>query len=404
MQHQDGSLSLSKYQVILSGICALIITVGLARFSYTPLLPIMNKEAGLSLLAGGWLATFNYTGYILGALIAASLSELSVKYRLYKLCLIVSVASTAAMGMTTDLILWSVLRFISGLTSVAGMLFASGLIMNWLIRKGMKQELGLHFAGLGLGIAVSGVAVILMADYLDWAQQWYWMATIALLFFAPAWLWMPQPATVHRHPVIAAKKADRPSPSWMKILILFYFCTGFGYAIGATFIVAILGKFEYFSQAGSLVWILVGAAAMPASFLWDKIARASSTVTALIVANVLETVAILIPRFTDDTSLNVIGAVLFGSTFVGIVSLTLALAGRSFPENPAKAMAKLTISNGVAQIIAPAAGGYLATRYGSYSDSLVATGVIMTLGTLLLFMLPSSECDARVQRLEPVAE
>lgn len=404
MQHPDESLLLRKYQVIFSGICALIITVGLARFSYTPLLPIMNKEAGLSLLAGGWLATFNYTGYIIGALIAASLSDLGLKYRLYKVCLVVSVVSTAAMGVTADILLWSVLRFISGLTSVAGMLFASGLIMNWLIRKGMQQELGLHFAGLGLGIAISGAAVILMADYLDWAEQWYWMATIALLFFTPAWLWMPRPAKVQRQAVSAKGLASNTSPGWMKVLILFYFCTGFGYAIGATFIVAILGKFEFFAQIGSVVWIIVGAAAMPASFLWDKIARASSTVTALVLANVLETVAIMIPRFTDDTVLNVIGAVLFGSTFVGIVSLTLALAGRSFPDNPAKAMAKLTISNGVAQIIAPAAGGYLAARYGSYSDSLMITGIIMTAGTLLLFMLPSSECDARTQTLDPVAQ
>lgn len=396
MQSPDDSLSLRKYQVVLSGICALIITVGLARFAYTPLLPIMNKEAGLSLMAGGWLATFNYIGYIVGALVAANLSDLTLKYKIYKVCLIVSIASTAAMGTTTDLTVWSLLRFISGATSVAGMLIASGLIMNWLMRKGMQQELGLHFTGLGLGIVVSGAAIILMADYFNWAEQWYWMATIALLFFPAAWLWMPQPAKALQH-LKAAATSDKTSPSWMKILIAFYFCTGFGYAIGATFIVAILGKFEFFAQIGSVVWIIVGAAAIPSSFIWDKIARSSSTITALVVANVLETLAIVVPRFTDDTLVNVIGAILFGSTFVGIVSLTLALVGRSFPANPAKAMAKLTISYGIAQIIAPAAAGYLATRYGSYSDSLLITGAALTVGTCLLFVMRSRQREAIVQ-------
>ena len=390
MQTADDALSLSKPQVVIAGICALIITVGLARFAYTPLLPIMNKEAGLSLLAGGWLATFNYIGYIVGALVAANMSDLSMKYRFYKVCLIVSIASTAAMGMTCDLYLWAILRFVSGVASVAGMLIASGLIMNWLLRKGLSQELGLHFTGLGLGIVVSGVAIILMSDYFAWDQQWYWMATIALLFFPMAWMWMPQPVKLARKATTAPVSSNTVSTSWMKVLIAFYFCTGFGYAIGATFIVAILGKFEFFAQIGSVVWIIVGAAAIPSSFLWDKVARSTSTVTALIVANILETLAIIVPWFTDSTSINVVGALLFGSTFVGIVSLTLALVGRSFQDNPAKAMAKLTISYGVAQIIAPAAAGYLAARYGGYSDSLLITGAALSLGTLLLFILRSA--------------
>ncbi|RFQ06021.1 YbfB/YjiJ family MFS transporter [Pseudomonas putida] len=390
MSHSDESLSLEKYQVVLSGVCALIITVGLARFAYTPMLPIMNKEAGLSLLAGGWLATFNYIGYIMGALVAANLSDLRVKYNAYKICLVVSIVSTAAMGATTDLVIWSVLRAVSGITSVAGMLLSSGLVMNWLLRKGLRQELGLHFTGIGVGIVVSGVAIIAMADYFNWAQQWYWLATLGLAFFPPAYLWMPEPLK-SRPSAEGQAKVIKSSSAWMKILIAFYFFTGFGYAIGATFIVAILSKFDFFAGMGSLVWIIVGCAAIPASFLWDKVAKSTSTIFALILANLLETVAIIIPRFTDDAVINIVGAALFGSTFVGIVSLTLALVGRKYPDNPAKAMAKLTISYGVAQIVAPAAAGYMAATYGGYSDCLVLTGIALSIGTFLLFLLRATK-------------
>ncbi|WP_374239936.1 YbfB/YjiJ family MFS transporter [Zoogloea sp.] len=65
----------ARWRVILAGIGALILTVGLARFAYTPLLPVMQAEAGLTALAGGWLATFNYAGYISGALLAATISD-----------------------------------------------------------------------------------------------------------------------------------------------------------------------------------------------------------------------------------------------------------------------------------------------------------------------------------------
>ena len=87
-----------RHRVIFAGICALILTVGLARFAYTPMLPIMRDQAGLSHLAGGWLATINYAGYMSGALLAASISDLGRKFVLYRIGLVIGVLSTAAMA------------------------------------------------------------------------------------------------------------------------------------------------------------------------------------------------------------------------------------------------------------------------------------------------------------------
>ena len=47
----------------------------------------------------------------------------------------------------------------------AGLLLASGLVLNWLIRQRHKPVLGLHFTWLGLGVAVSGLAVAAMAGH-----------------------------------------------------------------------------------------------------------------------------------------------------------------------------------------------------------------------------------------------
>ena len=176
-------MKLERWQVIAAGICSLILTVGLARFSYTPLLPIMREQAGLSAFDGGWLATVNYIGYISGALLASTLSNLDYKYLLYRFGLIVAVISTIGMGLTTDVNLWVFLRFISGVSSTAGMLIASGLIMNWLARQNLKTELGLHFAGAGMGLVLSGLAVMAMVDHLAWDQQWWVLGVVLCLFF-----------------------------------------------------------------------------------------------------------------------------------------------------------------------------------------------------------------------------
>ncbi|WP_449371398.1 YbfB/YjiJ family MFS transporter [Thiomonas sp.] len=375
-----------RLRVLFAGICALILTVGLARFAYTPMLPIMHREAGLTDLAAGWLATFNYAGYITGALLAAAVGSLRQKFVMYRIGLVLAVVTTAALGLTDNVATWAVLRFLSGLSSTAGLLLASGLALNWLIRHGHRPELGLHFTGLGLGIVVSGLAVGAMMNQLNWAQQWMGLGLLGLVFFVPAWFWLPAPAKPAALGAGAARThaAAPPSRRWMALLIAVYFCAGFGYVISATFIVAILVKLPLLASLGGWVWVIVGLAAAPSSFVWDRLARRLGDIQALLLAFGLQTASIVLPAMTADVSLNLLGAVLYGGTFVGIVSLTLTLIGRSFPDNPAKAMAGLTLSYGVAQIVAPAMAGAMAAHTGSYRGALFITAAVMLAGMGLL--------------------
>lgn len=372
----------SRWRVILAGIAALVLSVGLARFAYTPMLPIMRADAGLSAMAGGWLATVNYGGYMLGALIAASVGNLSHKYHLYRLWLVAAVLTTGAMGLTHDPVIWAVLRFVAGLSSTAGLLLASGLVLNWLLRHGFRPQLGLHFTGLGLGVAISGLAVEAMSRGVSWDQQWLLLGGLGLLFFLPAWLWMPAPASVHQQTLLTAPR--HPGQRWMLWLIAAYFCAGFGYVISATFIVAIVEKLPVLAGQGTWVWVIVGLAALPSSFLWDAAAHRWGHVRALLLAYATQIVSILLPALNDGAVLNILSAVLYGGTFVGIVSLTLALIGRYFPLNPAKAMARLTLSYGVAQVLAPAIAGYIARESGSYRGSLLIAAAAMMVGMACL--------------------
>ncbi|MGT2454000.1 YbfB/YjiJ family MFS transporter [Cupriavidus basilensis] len=387
----SGPSQRDRYQVIFAGVCALILTVGLARFAYTPMLPIMRSQAGLSYLAGGWLATINYAGYMAGALLAASISDLRRKFMLFRIGLVIAVLSTAAMGMTEDVYLWAMLRFVSGVSSTAGLLLASGLVLNWLMRQGCRAELGLHFTGVGLGIAVSGLAVAGM-ESLAWNQQWIRLGVLGIAFFLPAWCWLPAPAglqsSASKTPIMAIKA---PPQRWMGLLIAAYFCAGFGYVISATFIVAIVENLPLLTGKGSWVWVIVGIAATPASFVWDRTARAIGQIPALLLAYGLQTVSTILPVLTDSSTFNLVSAILFGGTFVGIVSLTLTLIGRCFPANPAKAMARLTLSYGVAQILAPAMAGYIAATSGSYKGALIVAAGVMIAGMHLLVALQNFE-------------
>lgn len=367
-----------------------MLTVGLARFSYTPMLPLMLDQTGLDKLNGGWLATLNYMGYMSGALLASFLPRLSQKYIMYRTGLLVAAISTPAMGMTEHVPMWLFLRYVSGVSSTAGLLLASGLIMNWLANSGRKTELGLHFTGMGLGIALTGLMVLGLDSWTDWAGQWYAMGIVGLLCFVPAWFWMPEPASpVTQAATAGANVHAAPSQRWMFLMIAAYLCAGFGYVISATFIVAIVEEFPQLAGQGSLVWVLVGLAAIPSTFIWDRLAARFGGFEALMLAYGLQIVSILLPALNNQFWAGLASALLYGGTFVGIVSLTLSIAGRRFPGNPAKAMARMTLSYGVAQIAAPAVAGLLANASGSYRGSLYMAAAFMVLGIGLLQALRS---------------
>ena len=109
---------------------------------------------------------------------------------------------------------------------------------------------------------------------------------------------------------------------------------------------------------------------------------------ALLLAFGLQTLSVVLPAMSGSLAAAMAGAVGYGATFIGIVSLTLAFVGRRSPHNPGKAMARLTLSYGVAQMLAPVVAGYMAQATGSFRGALWLTAAVMAAGMALLATLP----------------
>jgi len=388
-----------RYKVLSAGVSSLVLALGVARFAYTPLLPLMQQQAGLGVAEAGWLAAINYAGYLSGALAASLIGDLVLKDRLYRLGMVVAVLTTAMMGMTTNPTVWAVSRYFAGLSSAAGLLLGTGLILNWLIRRDHRSELGIHFSGIGLGIAGSAAAVALMNRWqLDWHEQWYALTAAGCVLLLPALGWLPAPdrSTVTQSGQVMQDAP--PSPLFQRLFMAAYFCAGFGYMVSATFIVAIVDHLPDLGGQGTLVFLFIGLGAAPACIVWDLVARRTGELNALILAAVLQIAGILLPVLGNGLFLALCGAVLFGATTVGLVSLVLTMAGRYYPTRPAKMMGKMTLSYGIAQIIAPAVTGSLAMRLGDYRAGLYLAAAVMVVGALLLGLLRVVDVRTRVGR------
>jgi len=394
---------LQRYKVLAAGIFSMIVTLGIARFSYTPLLPLMQSQTVLSESGGGWLAAANYAGYMCGAILVAFINNLTLKGILYRVYLILAVLTTLAMAWTENVMIWSILRFFSGLSSSGGMLIASGIILNWLMKNGHRGELGIHFAGMGLGIILASALVELMLHYLfTWQEQWTWFAVVALILSIPAWLWIPNTKEAKNAINPRQVKDNPPSRTFLWIMLAAYFCAGYGYVISATFMVDIIESQASLKGQGPMVFMLVGLAALPAAIIWDRIAHRWGYLNAIFLAYAIQVVGITLPLFNHSLTGAIISALLYGGTFIGCVSLVLTMAGRFYPGKPAKLMGKLTLTYGFAQIIAPALTGMIAQNTGSYDQGLYIAGGVLSFGAFLILLLIRME--RREAKLKEIIE
>ncbi|MGB4409052.1 MAG: YbfB/YjiJ family MFS transporter [Burkholderiaceae bacterium] len=375
---------LHPWQVWLGGLASLILTIGMARFADTPMLPVMQMDAGLSIPGGGWLATANYVGYMAGALLVARIENPVWRHRLYGWGLWLAVIGTVGMALSNHVLWWALVRFLGGLAGAAGMLLGTGLVMNWLIKTGQRAELGLHFMGIGAGVVVSALAAAwFSAQAWTWQARWEGFGAIALLCAVVAWHWRPPVPDA-----AASGSATAPSPRyWFWPMMLAYFCSGVGFVVSATYTVAIVEAVPTLAGLGAWAWLVTGLAAAPSVYLWDRIARRAGELPALIAAYTGQIASVVLPAVSDHWIAALLAAALFGGTAIGIVSMTLAFVGKRSPQNPGKAMAQLTLGYGAAQIIGPALTAYAVAASGSYHSALWMTAVVLGLGVVSLVRL-----------------
>ena len=145
--------------LILTGIAALTIAVGIGRFSYTPILPYMISELNLTTTEAGLIASSNYLGYLLGSLIPIFPQFPKNIRSIFIYSIFISIVSLFSMGLTNTFEVFILIRFIHGIFSAFVLILGTSLIVSHVQKKG-KIFLGTaHFSGVGLGMALSAIVV-----------------------------------------------------------------------------------------------------------------------------------------------------------------------------------------------------------------------------------------------------
>lgn len=374
----------SNHAIIVAGILTIIVSIGVARFAFTSLLPSMLSDF-LTLTQAGILASLNFFGYLSGAIFVIFIKDINTKVKYFRLGMLLNLISTLILATTSNELLWMFSRLIAGFSSGLLFLIGSALVMVKLDYDEKTKVMGIYFTGLGFAIVVSELITQYVLTLGAWEEVWK-----ALLLFSLI-------TSFYIMPILSFNKSqtqDAPKHQLSKsifsyyviLLILAYFTEGVGFVIQATFLPDIINSLEGLEGYGNAIWLVVGVAGIPSSIIWMRLAHKHGSVNIIMVAMFLQIVGILIPALSNNIYLNLLSGALYGSTFIGLVALFINRAGQLAKNNPVVLMGSMTAAYGIGQVIAPLYSIALIERFGNYNSTLYLTAFIVFVGILLLFV------------------
>ncbi|CAB3649545.1 YbfB/YjiJ family MFS transporter [Trinickia soli] len=393
----------SAARVAIACMIALAVALGVGRFAFTPLLPLMLRVGVLDLREGGLLASANYAGYFIGALTCAFVPiEHS---RMVRAGLVVTVVLTLAMGLTTRFPVWVVVRFVAGVVSAWTFVFASQWGLARLTRLGAPAWGGVIYTGPGIGIVVTGLMVSAAARQ---GPAFGWLLFGALCAVSTAFVWRtfarasgaasaaaaaPKAAGAHpasRSPQVPGAAAPMSAAErrlqgiWLVVL---YGMPGFGYIITATFLPVIARHALPGSSWPDLFWPMFGAALIPGSLLAARLPAQWDNRLLLAGCYIVQAVGISLGIVFPTAAGFAVGSVLIGLPFTAITLFAMREARRLHGDHAAGLMGYATAAYGVGQIAGPLVAAPIAARVGSFAPALWLAAFVLLVGAVGLVVL-----------------
>ncbi|RIN16160.1 YbfB/YjiJ family MFS transporter [Mammaliicoccus vitulinus] len=382
-------MSSSKaYKQLLLGMLSLFIVMAIGRFSYTPVLPFMQKATHLSNQDAGLLATINYLGYLIGAMIPTFLIMKSKVIDL-KIYLLINIISVLLMGFTHDFVTWNILRFVAGITSGTVFVLASNVVLESLNKGGKSHLSGFLYSGVGIGIFTSSIFVQLYTDSDTWASTWIILGVASLVMGSVVIFLMKdikEPINLENKNLNVNNKSEAYTKWFMVFFSIAYLLEGAGYIVTGTFLVAIVESIPNLKEYAALSWMFVGLAAIPSCILWSILGNKIGFIKAIYLAFILQFIGVILPVFSHHTVSLIISSCLFGGTFLGLTTLFMSRGQLMSAISGKNLVALLTFIYSLGQVIAPYFAGILIGDTDNYNGALIFASSLLILAIIAIFL------------------
>lgn len=400
-----ASPALRPVALALAGLVSLAVAMGIGRFAFTPLLPVMLAERSVTLAGASLLASANYLGYLLGALACTFQPWIWRRFgwpaavngpKMVRGGLVATVLLTLGMALHLPGF-WTLLRFAAGVASAVVFLYTSGWCLEQLARRDVPAMGALIYVGPGAGIVVSGLA----ASGLVWLQApaaagWLTFGVLAAVLTASVWrvfdarLGIASPAMAAGNGAPAALPA-RAGATEMGLLTVAYGIAGIGYIITATFLPVIARQALPGSAWLDLFWPLFGAGVMLGAIGASRLRAAADLRLRLAACYAIQAAGVAASLVSPTLAGFAIGSLLLGLPFTAITFFAMQEARRIRAQQATSFMGLLTAMYGLGQIAGPPLAAWLVARSATpaqgFAISLWIASGLLAAGAVLYVLL-----------------
>ncbi len=392
----------NTFRITLTGMLCLAVAMGIGRFAFTPLLPMMMSDGLLNIPGASLLASANYLGYMVGALLCAAQPWLWRRLGrsapvngplMVRAGLLATTLVTLGMALQVPT-LWPVLRFAAGLAGAFVMVYTSGWCLSQLAQLDAGALGGVIYAGPGVGIVVSGLAASAMvASGQHSAMGWLAFGLLAAVLTFLIWpLFTPghEPSQAQDTPTRPAQGAQASSLE-IGLCALTYGCSGFGYIITATFLPVIARQALPGSAWLDMFWPTFGAGVVTGALLATRVRIAGDLRLPLAACYGVQAVGVALSIWSPTLWGLALGSLLLGLPFTAVTFFTMQEARRLAPTSAPGMMGLLTGCFGIGQVVGPPLVAWMLSRGASqaagFHASLEIATAALVLGMVILLSM-----------------
>ncbi|HEY4253147.1 MAG TPA: YbfB/YjiJ family MFS transporter, partial [Roseomonas sp.] len=269
-----------------------------------------------------YLGAANLAGYLAGALAARPVAARSGAVPALRATMLLATIACFACSAPISFAWFFAWRFLAGAAGGVIMVLAASVVLphTAAARRGLVG--GVIFAGVGLGVALSGTLVpLLLREGLR--ETWYGLGALSALLTALSWAAWPRAGAV---PAAAASRAPGPGapPAILRALLLGYGLNAVALVPHMVFLVDFVARgLGQGIAAGAQYWVFYGIGAVAGPLLTGHLADRAGFAPAIRLAFLVEAVAIALPALTASPAALILSSILAGGFTPGIVPLAL---------------------------------------------------------------------------------
>jgi MFS family permease len=366
---RDAAAAQTVLVICLAAMLSLAVAMGVGRFAFTPLFPLMVRDGLLNAEAGALLAASNYLGYLAGAMLAGRIRVAPAA--LLGSGLLGTVLVTAAVGWTLSVPAWAMLRFLAGVLSAWTLVATTTWALEWLGTLGRPQLAGVVFAGVGLGIAGAGMFCLVAASRFSANTMWVALGVLSVAASLLPWIASRRYRAPATHAAKAAvRDAQRHAPAATRGLVICYSLFGFGYILPATYLPALARQLVDDPQVFGWAWPVFGTAAAVSTVVVSFWLRKFDRMRVWAASHVLMAAGVALPIVWSSLASVVIAALLVGGTFMVITMVAMQEARARAEHDATRILASMTAGFALGQLLGPLVSALLGRFTPDYATAL----------------------------------